>query len=115
MCMDMGMGNMGTLQLEETTDGASWTTIWTKSGDQGNSWQGATVSIATVNVIQVRWVGTTGSSYESDMAIDDADIISSGCHPTAAPTPVPNTTPSPAPTPYRARAAVPSPCASARP
>ena len=42
-----------------TTDGVSWTTIWTKSGDQGNSWQRATVSITTPNVIRVRWVGTT--------------------------------------------------------
>merc|ERR550514_1735712 len=31
----------GTLQLEETTDGVSWTTIWTKSGNHGDSWQSA--------------------------------------------------------------------------
>ena len=69
-------GYMGTLQLEETTDGVSWTTIWTKSGNQGNSWQGATVSIATVHVIRVRWVGTTNSGWTSDMAIDDVIIMS---------------------------------------
>ena len=41
---------------EETADGVSWTAIWTKSGHQGNIWLGATVSIATVNVIRVRWL-----------------------------------------------------------
>ena len=67
---------MGTLELEETTDGTSWSTIWTKSGDQGDSWQSATVSVTTSYVSQLRWVGTTGSDAYSDMAIDDVDIRS---------------------------------------
>mgnify|MGYP003317500137 CR=1 FL=1 len=57
--------HMGALELEQTTDGMSWTAIWVKWGDQGNSWQGATVSITTPNVIRVRWVGTTGSNFKS--------------------------------------------------
>ena len=61
-CYHLYGSGMGTLQLEETTGRRrELDVIWTKSGDQGNSWQGATVSIATVNVIQMRWVGTTGS------------------------------------------------------
>ena len=105
-----GVMYMGTLQLEATTDGVSWTTIWTKSDDQGNSWQGANVSVATPNVIQVRWVGTTGSGYYSDMAIDDVEILSEensngNCivptlaPTTPAPTPRPTVAPTPAPTP----------------
>ena len=43
----------GTLQLEETTDGVSWATIWTKSGNHGDVWQGATVSVS-MHVRQVR-------------------------------------------------------------
>ena len=84
---------MGTLELEETTDGTSWSTIWTKSGDQGDSWQSATVSVTTSYVSQLRWVGTTGSDAYSDMAIDDVDIRSA---PTSngdcfVPTPAPTT------------------------
>jgi hypothetical protein len=93
---------MGTLELEETTDGTSWSTIWTKSGDQGDSWQSATVSVTTSYVSQLRWVGTTGSDAYSDMAIDDVDIRSApssndGCFvPTPAPTTsAPTSTPLP--------------------
>ena len=35
---------MGTLSLEETTDGVTWTTSWNMTGDQGDSWQSATVA-----------------------------------------------------------------------
>ena len=52
---------MGTLQLEEATDGDELDDDLDEVGRPGNSWQGATVSISTVNVIRVRWVGTTGS------------------------------------------------------
>ena len=98
---------MGTLELEETTDSVSWSTIWTKSGDQGDSWQGASVSIATINVIQVRWVGTTGADLRSDMAIDDVEIRSDASGvctlPTPVPTPLPTALPMPAPTPVPTR------------
>ena len=40
----------GTLQLEATTDGVSWTTVWTKSGDQGNSWQEAVVYLSLIHI-----------------------------------------------------------------
>merc|ERR1719197_689302 len=89
----------GTLELQETTDGVSWTTIWTKSGHQGDSWQGAAVSTSAF-VHRVRFVGTTGSSQYSDMAIDDVSIYPKldDCN---LPTPSPTTTPAPSvpPTP----------------
>ena len=83
---------MGVLELEETTDGVSWAPIWTKSGNQGSSWQGASVSIATADVIKVRWVATTGSSYTSDMAVDDVDILHS-CSCSSQTSPVPTLQP----------------------
>ena len=58
------------MPLVETTDGTNWTPIWTKSGDQGNSWQQAVATAAT-DTLQVRLSGTVGGSYTSDMAIDD--------------------------------------------
>ena len=48
---------MGTLALEQTTNGVDWTTLWTKSGDQGDSWQHA-IANASSNVAQVRFAGS---------------------------------------------------------
>ncbi|BDS12423.1 trypsin-like peptidase domain-containing protein [Aureispira anguillae] len=65
---------MGTLQLQiSVNSGSTWTTIWTRTGDQGNSWKYAYVNLNayTSNTnVRLRFVGTTGSSYRSDMAID---------------------------------------------
>ena len=74
MCDDAGnvLATMGTLELQETTDGVSWSTIWTKSDDQGDSWQFAEVAVATMYVNRLRFIGTTSSSsnYEyGDMAM----------------------------------------------
>ncbi|GAA4274015.1 hypothetical protein GCM10022258_33090 [Aquimarina gracilis] len=71
--------NMGTLEIRASNDdGASWTTIWTKSDDQGNIWNSKTVSLSgySGSVIKLQLKGITGSSYRSDMAIDNIDITS---------------------------------------
>ena len=101
---------MGTLELQMSSDGGvNWATTWTKTGDQGNSWQHATVT-ATPFAHQVRFVGTTGTSYTSDMAIDNFNIAPNidcslptpaptlSALPTPSPTLLPTPTPTPAPT-----------------
>jgi hypothetical protein len=67
---------MGTMQLQASTDGSSWTTLWTKSGDQGNSWFNATVSLSSYygSTVQLRYVATTSTSWTSDFAIDDISV-----------------------------------------
>ncbi len=71
--------DMGTLSVQISTDGGSnWSSdIWSKSGDQGNSWQQAVISIgayaSSANAI-IRFKGYTGTGYSSDMAIDDFKI-----------------------------------------
>ena len=63
---------MGTLALEYY-DGSDWVEAWSKSGQQhssdSSSWTQATVSL-TGQISQIRFKGTTGSSYTSDMAVD---------------------------------------------
>ena len=80
--------NIGTLSLEVSTDeGGSWTSIWSLSGNQGNQWNQASVDLATYTgqSITLRFVGTTGSSWRSDIAIDNLELNaddgsgSSGC------------------------------------
>jgi hypothetical protein len=68
---------MGTLRVEVSDDDcASWVSIWSLSGDQGDVWQEATVTLAPYdgNTIKLRFVGETGSSFTSDMAIDDVTV-----------------------------------------
>lgn len=69
--------NMGILSLEVSTDnGNSWTTLWTQSGNQGNSWQTTSVSLDNyrTSFTKLRFVGTLTGGQRSDMAIDDIDI-----------------------------------------
>merc|ERR1719502_1229225 len=81
--------SMGVLELEEMTNGI-WTMIWSKTGNQGNGWRAATVTTSAF-VSQVRFVGTTGTSFSGDMSIDDVTIFSgSGC---ILPSPAPTTNP----------------------
>ncbi|MBU8892286.1 MAG: S8 family serine peptidase [Bacteroidales bacterium] len=76
--------SMGTMELQASIDGTSWTTLWTKSGDQGNSWYNATVSLSSYygSSVQLRYVATTASSYRSDFAIDDISLTTSTTNPT---------------------------------
>ncbi len=71
--------NMGTLEILVSTDnGATWTNIWTKSGNQGNNWNSQSISLSTYSnsVIQLQLKGTTGSGFRSDIAIDNLKIAS---------------------------------------
>jgi hypothetical protein len=59
--------------------------IWDMSGDQGNTWHAATISLDAFKneSIKIRIIGVTGSSFASDMAIDELSIIesvSNTCH-----------------------------------
>ena len=67
---------MGTLRLEASTDGGqTWgSPLWTRSGNQGNAWQQDTVDLATLAGlagVRLRFRGTTGLDYTSDIALDD--------------------------------------------
>ncbi|MCI4671428.1 MAG: S8 family serine peptidase, partial [Bacteroidia bacterium] len=83
--------NMGSLTLEATDDDLSWTTLWTLSGDQGNQWSTANIDLGSYigGTVKLRMTGTTGPGWQSDMAIDDFNLSTSGGGDTQAPT-VPN-------------------------
>jgi subtilisin family serine protease len=75
--------SMGTINLQASTDGTSWTTLWTKSGDQGNSWYNQTISLSSYygTSVQLRYVATTANSYRSDFAIDDISVTTGSVNP----------------------------------
>ncbi|MFK7785042.1 MAG: choice-of-anchor J domain-containing protein, partial [Crocinitomicaceae bacterium] len=76
--------SMGTLNLQVSTNGgSSWTSVWTLSGDQGNQWFTANVDLSAYSgsLIQLRYVGTTANSWQSDMSVDNINISeSAGCN-----------------------------------
>ncbi len=76
--------SVGSLTLEASTDGATWTSIWNQSGNQGNQWNAVNVDLASYlgeTAVRLRFVGTTGSSWSSDIAIDAISLSTGGTDP----------------------------------
>ncbi len=72
----MSGAGMGTLELFEY-DGANWNMVWSLTGDQGTSWLLAAVPINTYganNRAQFRFRAVRGSSFQSDICIDDVSV-----------------------------------------
>ncbi|MGH1386368.1 immunoglobulin-like domain-containing protein [Kordia sp.] len=70
--------DMGTLDVEiSEDDGATWTSIWTKTGNQGNAWQTANLNLSTYtgSNVQVRFNRVTGSTWRADIGIDNISLI----------------------------------------
>ena len=68
-----GATSMGSLALQASdNNGASWTNVWNQSGNQGNSWQTATVDLSAYvgGTVQLRFNGVTGTTWQGDMAVD---------------------------------------------
>ena len=68
---------MGVLTVKVSDDNcASWNTVWTLSGNQDNAWHEALVDLSAYSgsTIKIQFIGSTGSSYTSDMAIDDVRL-----------------------------------------
>ncbi|MCB0855821.1 MAG: T9SS type A sorting domain-containing protein, partial [Bacteroidetes bacterium] len=73
------LGSPGTLDLQASTDGSTWTTIWTQTG--GSAWSSATVSLNTYtneDELRLRFNGVSGSTWQGDIAIDAIGIDGSG-------------------------------------
>jgi len=69
--------NMGTLTVEISDDnGSSWNPLWSLSGNQGNSWNSQSIDLTSYigGSVQLRFIGLTGPSYRSDMAIDNISL-----------------------------------------
>lgn len=73
--------NIGKLDLQISIDnGSNWTSIWLKNGDQTNNWLTETIDLASYqsNQVMFRFIGTTGDSFRSDIAIDRIQINNIG-------------------------------------
>lgn len=80
---------VGILRLEASTDdGSSWTEIWSRSGTQGNAWNEANVNLDAFAgaSLQLRYRGTSGTSWQGDMAVDNIQLTVGAFVDTQAPT-----------------------------
>lgn len=72
--------SMGDLYLDVSTNsGGSWITLWSESGNQGNTWFTNQVDLAAYegeSSVGLRFRGVTGDFIKSDMALDS--IVVSG-------------------------------------
>ena len=67
----------GSIDLEiSDDDGNNWTNIFSISGDQGNVWFNQFLDLSSYvgSTVKFRFIGITGSSWRSDMAIDHIEI-----------------------------------------
>ncbi|MBK9449077.1 MAG: S8 family serine peptidase [Bacteroidetes bacterium] len=83
----MNGANMGTLHVDVLSNGA-WTldAMTPITGNQGNQWRQGTLNLVAYigTVINIRFRGTTGSDFASDMALDDIGILETSAVPVAA-------------------------------
>jgi PKD repeat protein len=80
-------GDMGSLHIDVYSNGTWTTDVMTPiSGDQGDQWLEAQVSLAQFigNSVNIRIRGVTGTGFESDLAIDDIGIFDITTAPSAA-------------------------------
>lgn len=72
-----GDNDMGTIALEISEDnGVSWTSIWSQSGNKGNTWLPASISLNDYSGkgVQLRFNRVTGGTWKADVAIDKFEI-----------------------------------------
>ncbi|MFS4483589.1 immunoglobulin-like domain-containing protein, partial [Hyunsoonleella sp. 2307UL5-6] len=75
-----GAADIGTIALEASNDnGMSWTTLWSESGNKGNSWQSQIIDLSVYvgNSVQLRFNRVTGGTWQADIAIDNINLTTS--------------------------------------
>tara|TARA_B100000767_G_scaffold94602_1_gene90957 strand:- start:3483 stop:13592 length:10110 start_codon:yes stop_codon:yes gene_type:complete len=71
---------IGTLNVDVTNDnGATYTNIFTKSGDQGDQWNEETVLLSLTGTVSFKITGIRGSSFTGDIAIDNFEVRQGPC------------------------------------
>jgi Zn-dependent metalloprotease/chitodextrinase len=72
-----GAADMGSIALEASNDnGATWTSLWSQTGNKGNSWLTANINLAAYvgGSVQLRFNRLTGSTWQADIAIDNVNL-----------------------------------------
>ncbi|MEM7185105.1 MAG: GEVED domain-containing protein [Bacteroidota bacterium] len=75
-----GANDMGSIALEASTDGSTWTSIWSQTGNQGNQWNAQTVDLGAYvgGAVELRFNRITGSTWQADIALDNMSLSAGG-------------------------------------
>ncbi len=75
-----GATDMGSIALEASTDGSTWVSLWSQTGNQGNQWNSQAVSLDAYagGTVELRFNRVTGSTWQADIAIDNVGVTSGG-------------------------------------
>ena len=74
-----GSNDFGTVDLEiSDDDGQTWTSIWNRTGNQGNQWIEESIDLSSYlgSSIQLRFNRVTGGIWQADFAFDDVSVTS---------------------------------------
>ncbi len=74
-----GAADMGSIAVDASTDeGATWTTIWSETGNKGNTWLDVSIDLAAYigGGVQLRFNRITGSTWQADIALDNVSLTS---------------------------------------
>ena len=75
-----GSTDGGRVDLEASNDdGATWTSIWNQTGNQGNQWNSVSLNLSAYvgGGVQLRFNRVTGGTWQSDVAIDNINLTAS--------------------------------------
>ncbi|XP_055957690.1 MAM and LDL-receptor class A domain-containing protein 1-like [Patella vulgata] len=72
--------NIGTLSVY-SRQYKSQAKLWSRSGNQGNRWRAIKIDIHTFTAYDIIFEGVIGRSFQSDIAIDDVQILPNPCPP----------------------------------
>jgi chitodextrinase len=79
-----GATDMGTIDLEASNDnGASWSSIWTESGNKGNQWLSVSIDLSAYlgDTVLLRFNRVTGATWQADIAIDNVRLTNTQATP----------------------------------
>ncbi|KAJ1526311.1 hypothetical protein ONE63_009461 [Megalurothrips usitatus] len=76
-----GVGTLS-VQLADTREEGHEQVLWTLSGESGNAWYQAQVTVASANLFRIVLVGRVGRNSLGDIAVDDISLSPGSC-PTA--------------------------------
>lgn len=74
--------HIGQLNIYRYAGGQLNSPVWSKSGSHGNKWLNGQVELTNNNPYKIVFEGVRGSSYQSDIALDDIQLSNGQCTPT---------------------------------
>lgn len=69
-------GTMGSIDLEISTDGTTWSSLFNETVNQGNQWNSETIDISAYvgQNVRLRFNRFVGNTWQADVAVDDINL-----------------------------------------